>query len=207
MKKNNVKRTKRNRRSVAIRFALSLAIVLTVAGIGTILAGSICGKILYTQYKVFQFNDNISGWEKVQKKNYELSRNYIGPYANIAENAGKRIDELKLERAEFLKNSANSSDFVIRWASKNEGDIPTVMVGILGFAVIVLMWIALILNLVHITAIVFKFLNSVVCVASNLFSVIFYGLHLGCYRIQGSSCRNCTSKCRKRIVPYNKRIG
>lgn len=204
MKKKNVKR---NRRSLAIRFAVSLVIVLTVAGIGTILACNIFGKILLTQHRIFRFNDNISGWEQEQQKNYTLSRNYVGPYARIAENAGERIEELKLERTEFLQSSANSSDFVIRWASKNEGDISTVMVGILGFVVLVLMWIALILNLVHITAIVFKVLNSVVCVVSNLFSVIFYGLHLGCYRIQGSSCKGCTLKCRKRIVPCNKRIG
>lgn len=203
-----MKKSRKNKnRGLAISFTLSLAIVLAVAGIGTIIAGQTFGKILFVQYKIVRLNNNISGWEQEQKQNYELSQNYIGPYARIAENAGKKIENLKLERSEFLSKSAESSDPVIRWAVKNEGNIPTVVIGILGFIIIALLWIALFMNLAVVTAIVFKVLNSVVCIVSNLFSIFFYGLHLGCYRIQVSSCKNCSFKCKRRIVPCSKRIG
>lgn len=199
MKKNNKSR-KLGTQGLAIRLILLVSTVVLM-GIGTTKLLKINAQILSSQYKMYSFYTRINGFEKERDHNNSLAASYRGPYAKIAESYDEEIESLTAERKTYV----NDSTGVVRWSVKDGFDILTVLIGICGFAIIVLGWLVFI-----------KHFKSIVEFETNVFVIIYYcffsTLYCICCKALGYNYKKKSKgygrKKNSDVVPFNKkRIG
>lgn len=137
MAKNpQTQRSRKRTRRLAIRRAVLLSTLVLIL-LGTIASIYVNSKILYTQAKIYSYNSAITVANNEHDYNYSQFQLYgAHGYLAEAEAADEEAVALKEERKAFLTEASN--DPIMSWASKDEGDVGTVMVGILGFLFLII---------------------------------------------------------------------